>query len=632
MFTDLVGFTALAQEDEPRALEVLEVHRQLLRPVFKKYKGREIKTMGDAFLVEFSSALDATRCALAIQDQASARAIGSRSGRSPLLRIGIHLGDVVHSRGDVLGDAVNIASRIEPLADPGGICVSEQVFDQIQTKVDRTFVRLVGPDLKNVRVPVGVYKIEPVRRGPSAEPAHEPRRRIAILPMENLGGDSNDDYLVDGLTDELILSVSRVPGLHVIARTSVMRYKGTEKTIGEIARELGVEALLEGGVRKQGDRLRITAKLVDAKREEPFWSEAYDRDLLDVFQLQTELAQRIAGSLKAELLRPDRGSPRVAHTRNAEAYTLYLKGRYFWNKRTETSLAQAIDHFRRALGKDPGLDLAYTGLADAYAAQSLLEFVRPDDAFPLARAAAQQALGIDPDSPEAHCSLGVVRFQYEWDWAGAESSFRRSIELNPNYASSHHMYADLLKAMGRLEEAHSEIRAAQDLDPLSLSISTGVGHVLYLSRQYDAAIAQYQRALELDPDFVLAHLWFGRPYLEKQMFPEAIAELEKAVALSGESTISLAVLGHAYASAGRKEAAEAILDKLRRRSEERYVPSYWIGLVYTGLGDADRAFEWLDRAFRERSSWLAWTKVEPRFDSLRPDPRFGALLQKMGLV
>jgi tetratricopeptide (TPR) repeat protein len=292
---------------------------------------------------------------------------------------------------------------------------------------------------------------------------------------------------------------------------------------------------------------------------------------------------------------------------------------------------KAIGLFKTALRKDPNFALAYTGVADAQASLALLESVRPREAFPKAKAAAEKALKIDRELTEVHTSLGLVKFQYEWDWPGAEYEFRKAIELNSNYALAHHFYADYLKAMGRFDEALAEIGRAQELDPVSLAINTGVGHVLYLSRQYDQAILQYRKALELDPNFVQAHLWFGRPYLQKGMYKEAISELRKAVELSGGSTISLAVLGHAEASAGEKEKAKKILDKLKRRAKRQYVPSYWIALIYTGLGDKSKAFLWLRRAYRERSSWLAWVKVEPRFDLLRSDKRFSSLLQKMGL-
>jgi TolB-like protein/Tfp pilus assembly protein PilF len=449
--------------------------------------------------------------------------------------------------------------------------------------------------------------------------------RLAVLPLVNVSPDPKDEYFTDGMTDELISTLSRIPSLRVIARTSVIRYKGSPKSVAEVGHELKVRTVLEGSVRKSGSRIRMTVQLVDAETEERIWSDEYDRELEDVFAIQRDIAQRIAKALKVRIAKDvrQRGTPRL------DAYALYLKGRLALASRSESSLRQAVDHFERAIALDSAYALAYTGLSDANAVQALLEFLPPHDAFPRAKAAAERALEIDPSLAEAHTSLGVVRFQYEWDWSGAERAFRRAIELNPNYAPAHQFYADYLKAMGRFDEAVGEMHRAQELDPLSISITTGLGHVLYLSREYDRAIDQYRTAVALDPSFVQAHLWFGRPYLQKGMFDEAIAELDQAVKLSGGSTMSIAMLGHASASAGRTERAVELLETLKERSTKQYVPSYWIGLLYVGLGDKDHAIEWLERAFRERSSWLAWIGVEPRFDSLRSDPRFIALVGRM---
>lgn len=459
----------------------------------------------------------------------------------------------------------------------------------------------------------------------------EGKRRIAVLPLANISPDPEDEFFSDGMTEELISTLSKVAGLGVIARTSIMRYKGTTKPIAEIGRELNVGTVVEGSVRRAGSKIRVTVQLIDVSSDEHLWSEVYDRDLEDVFAIQRDIAQRIAKALRIQLRRAERALLSRSATQVPEAYALYLEGRQFLNSRTEQGLRNAIERFNEAVARDPRYALAYTGLADAYAVLALLEFVPPRDAFPKARAAAAKALEVDEELAEAHASLGLVRFQYDWEWSGAEAEFRRAIELNPGYPPAHQFYADYLKAMGRFDEALAEMGRALELDPLSLSIATGLGHVLYLSRQYDRAIEQYRKALQIDPRFVQAHLWFGRPYLQKGMFREAIDELTQAVSLSGASTVSLATLGQAYAAAGRATEAREVLEKLLERSRQQYVPSYWIALVYTALGDRGSAFTWLDKAVQERSSWLAWIKVEPRFDSLRGDPRFAALLDRMHL-
>lgn len=454
--------------------------------------------------------------------------------------------------------------------------------------------------------------------------------RVAVVPFANISEGPRDEFLADGLTEELIAALSRVRGVRVIARTSAMRYKGSHLGVREIAKALNVAAILEGSVRRDGAKIRVTAQLIDCATEEPMWSSTYDRELSDLFAIQGDLASRIVKSLKVRLRRAESEALRRAATRDIDAYTLYLEGRFRWNQRTQAGLMAAIELFQRALAKDPTFALAHAGIADAYCALALLEYVAPSDAFPKARAAAEAALRIDSNLAEARASLGLVRFQYERDFPGAERELERALELNPNYPAAHQFYADYLKAMGRFEEARREMGRALELDPVSLPISTGLGHVLYLSRQYDQAIEQYRHALALDPNFVQAHLWFGRPYLEKGRFDEAISEVKQAVDLSRGSTISLAVLGHAYASAGKEPEAREILRSLQERAKSTYLPSYWIALIYTGLGDTNQALTWLERAAEERSSWLVWINVEPRFDSLRSLVRFQSLLRRLG--
>ena len=453
-----------------------------------------------------------------------------------------------------------------------------------------------------------------------------------MLPLANISGRAEDEYFADGITEELIQALSKIAGLRVVGRASVMRYKRSDTSPATIARELDATAVVEGGIRKSGSQVRVTARLLDASSAETLWSQAFDREGRDLFALPSEVSERIASALEVKILGPEQRALQRPITENTAAHSAYLKGRYFLNQRTEVALRQALENFALALKADSRFSRALAGTSDTYSTLAWLEFVRPRDAFPRARTAALRAIALDPTLAEAHASLGFVRFLYDRAWVEAESEFRQSIALNENYAPAHQFYSDLLKAMGRLDEALAEIERALELDPLSLSINTALGHVLYLSRQYDRAIVQYRKALGLDPNFAQAHLWFGRPFLEKAMYDEAIAEVQTAVRLSKESTMSLAVLGHAYASAGRAREARRLLATLRRRTRSQYVPSYWIALVHVGLGDRDRAFEWLERANRERSAWLAWIKVEPRFDSLRSDPRFPLLLRRLKLA
>ncbi len=366
MFTDMVGYTSLSQKNEALGLELLQEHRRLLRPLFPKHNGREIKTIGDSFLVEFASALEALRCAFDIQQLLNELDVNRPPEKRILLRVGIHLGDVVHSEKDVQGDAVNVASRIEPLASPGGITITEQVYHQIRNKFEFPFVSLGQQSLKNVHDPVEVYRVVlPWEMQLSNEPSLE-KRRIAVMPFTNISPDPRDEYFADGMTEELISTLSRIGELRVISRTSVMHYKGTSKNLGEIARELRVGSILEGSVRKASDDLRITAQLIDTGNDEHLWSQDYDRKLENVFAIQREIAQSVAEVLKIRLLSGEKKSIEKRPTENTEAYALYLKGRYYWNERVRDSNDKAVRCFEEAVKLDPNYALAYSGLADCY--------------------------------------------------------------------------------------------------------------------------------------------------------------------------------------------------------------------------------------------------------------------------
>jgi TolB-like protein/class 3 adenylate cyclase/Tfp pilus assembly protein PilF len=634
MFTDVVGFSALAERDERLALHLLDEHHSVVRSVIARHSGREIKTMADGFLIEFASAVDAANCALAMQAEMAKGWPEETSAERVQIRIGIHLGDVVIRGDDILGGGVNIASRIEQLAEPGGICVSEDVARQIRRRVAASLVSMGTPPLKNISEPVEVFRLcvagadEPPKPTSPAQPADT--RSIAVLPFANMSADPENEFFSDGLTEDILTRLSRISSLKVISRTSVMQYKNTTKNMRRIGQELGVANLLEGSVRKVGDRVRITAQLIEAAGDGHLWAESYDRQISDIFAVQSDVADQIARALEATITPSEKQQILRSPTQDMDAYQLYLQGRFLLGKRTEACLQSAIDRFERAIQLDPLYGEAYAGVADCYTLLATFEYLSAREAFPKARSFAEQALAKNPLLAEAHASLGLVKFQHDWDWAEAERELQLAIALNPNYATGHHFYADFLKGLGRFEEAYREIRQAQELDPLSLAISSGVGHVLYLSRQYDRAIEAYRHTLELDPTFLQARLWFGRPLLQKGMYAEAVAELTQAVQLSGASTMSLSVLAHAHAASGNLEEAHRLLAEVQERATRQYVPAYWIGLIYVGMRDNDQAIAWLERAFEERSAWLAWANVEPRFDSLREDPRFANLLRRVG--
>lgn len=456
-----------------------------------------------------------------------------------------------------------------------------------------------------------------------------PIRAIAVLPLENLSADSAQDYFVDGVTDELITELAKMGSVRVISRTSSMQYKHAKGNLRKIASELNVDAVVEGAVARSGNRVRITVQLIRASSDQHLWANSYERDVSDILALQTEIAASVARELRVELALqvPAPTSPRIL---NQEAYAEYLRGRYAWNLRREPALLEAIQHFESAIRIDPGFAQAYSALADCHTALGYLNTRSPEETFPNARLAAQKALELDNSLAEPHASLAYYYLYYARDWNASEAEFRKAIELNPNYALAHDWYGVYLTARGRWTEALAQIKKARELDPLSMPISTDEGFSLYYSGDYDAAIKSLQETLAMDPAFPLAHLWLGRAYEEKSMYPEAIAEFEKVQKALPGWPVAIAATGWVYGRSGKGEDARRILAELNAQSKKRYVSAYAIALVYAGLGDGDEALRFLDLGLKERTNWMVWSAVDPRWQSLRGDVRFQNLLQKIG--
>lgn len=454
--------------------------------------------------------------------------------------------------------------------------------------------------------------------------------RVAVLPFRNISPDPQDEYFADGMTEELISTLSKIRGLRVIARTSVMQYKSASKSVADIGQELGVATVLEGSVRKALNKLRISAQLIDVRTQEHLWSQDYDRELQNVFDIQSDVAQQVASALKVELMAGEQQRIDKRPAQNLEAYTLYLKGRYFWNKFSEEGLRASIAHFERAIEKDPTFALAYTGLAGAYAVLGV-NYLPPLEVFPKAKTAVESALRIDARLAEVYDVLGGIKIFFDWDWVGAERDLKQAIEMNPNDAPAHQLYAYCLEVMGRPKEALAEIRFAQQLDPLSLVTICDVGIRYYFARQYDLAIEQYLKALEMDPNFPLAHIWLARAYEQKGMHDEAVAQYQRKVTiLSGDGTRA-AALERAYRASGFRGVLQQQLEELEQLSKQHYVSPLDIATIYTRLGEKDGAFEWLEKAYEQRVGLLPWLKLDPGFDGLRSDARFIALLKKIGL-
>ena len=631
MFTDIVGFTSLSQRNESLALSVLDEQRELLRPIFIKHGGREVKTIGDSFLVDFPSALSAVKCAYEIQKTTQEFNRSLPEERRVLMRIGVHLGDVVESQGDISGDAVNVASRIESLANSGGVCLTRQVYDQVRNKFELPMTSLGPKSLKNVDSSVEVYKmVMPWDDARANAPSEHDTRRIAILPFANISPDPADEYFADGMTDELIAVLSKIGGLRVVARTSAMRFKGEKTTANRIGQELKIGSLIEGSVRKSKNRVRITVQLIDTQSEEQLWTETYDRDLQDIFSVQSDIAQQVAKSLELRLGARESSALRQQQTQNPEAYSLYLKGRNRWNLRSENEIDRAIKYFEEAIGRDPRYALAYAGLADCYSILGYYGFRRATAVFPRARELAEKALSLSESLAEPHASLGEILMQYYFEWKRAGSELDRALELNPSYATGHFWRATHYMALGQFSDSLAQVRKAMELDPLSMIILTDAARNLYLARRYDESIDQYKRSLEVDPNFPIAHKGLAEVYSRIGKHDEAVSEIEKAIALSGRTIFILDDLGYIYARAGKIDAANKVLEDLDRLASDEYVPSYGRAVIHAALGNEERAMTWLEKAYEERS-FLVYVKVDPAFDNLRKSDRFAALLHEMDL-
>lgn len=456
---------------------------------------------------------------------------------------------------------------------------------------------------------------------------------IAVLPLKNLTEEQAQEYFADGITEALIGALGKIEKLKVISFTSVLQYKDTDKTIPEIANELGVRNIVEGSVQSYGERIRITAQLINASPEHLIWSKPYDREQKEILALISEVTQSIAEEIKVELTAEEQKKLRSTYVVNPDAYRLYLHGRYHWNKRTPESLANSIEFFQQAIGEDSALAPAYSGLADALALFGSLEYgvYPPHEVLPKAKDAALTAIRLDPLLAEGHTSLANIHLFYDWDWEAARREFEKAIDLNPNYATAHHWFANYFVVTGKLDKAREEIKKALNLDPNSLVINTDVGWIYQNSREYDKAIHQIQNTLKLEPDFIQAHLALGFTYCLQKKYEEAIQSFEKAKELSGGYPLAIAALSYCYALAGRNNQALELLNQLKEISLQRYIPALYFALIYMGLGDNDSAFEWIDKALQERSGYLAYFAVDPKVDMLRSDPRFREVLKRIGL-
>ncbi len=455
---------------------------------------------------------------------------------------------------------------------------------------------------------------------------------IAVLPLVNMGRETEMEYLTDGITETIISSLSRLPNLRVMARSTVFRYKRREVDPQTVGKDLGVNAVMTGRVIQHGNDLLITIELADARNNSYIWSHQYHGNASNLLSIQSDIATDISEGLRLGLSSEEKKLLAKYYTDNVEAYQLYLKGRYFWNKRTKEGIEKGISYFRQALDTDPAYALAWSGLADSYISLTFYEYAAPKEAMPKAKAAAAKALQIDESLAEAHITLAHVAVNFDWDWAASEKKFKRGIELNPNYSTGHQWYAiHYLTPIGRFDEALAEVKRAQELDPLSPLMNTFVGSTLYFARRYEEAARQCQKAFEMDPNFPVTHWHLGLIYEQQGMYEQAISEHRKAIDLSGGSPRFIAALGHAFAIAGKREDAMRVIAQLDQLSKHGYVSPLELSASYVALGQKERAFELLEDAYNERSFQITYLKVRPDFDPIRNDPRFANLIRRIGL-
>ncbi len=630
MFTDMVGYTALMQEDEQQAKKNRDRHRKVLESSVQNHHGIILQYYGDGTLCVFNSAIEAIECATEIQQELQ------KEPKIPL-RVGLHVGDIVYSDDGVYGDAVNIASRIETLATPGCVLISGKVFDEIKNHPSMPAKSLGEFDLKNVKRPVRVFALQneglnvPFRDDLKLKP-RESTKSIAVLPFVNMSTDAENEYFSDGITEELLNALTNVDGLQVTSRTSSFAFKGKNLDVREIGSQLAVTSVLEGSVRKAGNRVRITAQLINTSDGYHVWSEVYDRELEDIFAVQDEIAKQISNKLR-EKLSIDQIDESIVTTptKNLDAHNLYLKGRFYLYKWNPEDAKKALVFLQQAIDLEPNFALAYTALSGCYC---LIGAMGQQDAvtyFKEGRDAALQSLKLDNTIAESHAALASIQFWNDWDCQSAKRSYEKALELNSNYADAHHGYAVVLLVLGKVNDAISEIKTALQLDPLSLPINSTAGWIHFCAERHPESLDYYEKTLEYDPTFraaVEGKGWVFALTGEMDKAIETFKQLYQITALKG-----ITGLGYVYAKTGNKKEAEKCLQKLKKSQEpDRDVRlNTNFAILYAGLNDIDKVFFYLEKAIEERIGDCLFLKVHPGWKFLRSDPRFISLIKKAGL-
>ena len=647
---DIAGYSRLMGDDDMATFNALKGHQAVVLPLVAEFGGRVIDTAGDGILAEFPSAVSAVECAWRIQRLMAARNAGVDAQRRMQFRIGINLGEVIYDEARIYGDGINVAARLETLTQPGGICVSGKVKDEVEGKLALGFVDLGAQSLKNIAKPVPVYALTaadgtlglapsaalaqaPARPGPlrSASEAGQ-RVLLAVLPFKNATGDADIDYLSDGITESLINRLGRVDVLRVISRTSAFAFKGKKMSAMQIGRKLGVDALVLGTLGQRGANLAITAELMDVRDDTQLWGDKYSRPADDMMEVEADIAATIAAALIGRVTGSDKAKLQRAATADPEAYRLYLKGRSFviGNQR---EMDKSIDYMQQAVARAPGFAMAHAGLAEAYTMQAHLRGVGRAEVLVRAQAAAARARELDADLAEAHAAQGGIRFFFEWDWAGAEVEYRRALQLNPGSGVVLEGYGVFLSTTGRFDEGLAYLHEAARLDPLSIGPLHNLAIVALARGDYELAAKGFREAIDIDPNWTWGYIKLARALALQKKCTEALAQAE-----IGESRIAGGVapmcwswLGFVYATCGDPTRARQKLEMLHALEHKQYVDPVTFADIHCALGEVDEALGWYEKAYQDRTSSMVFAAMIPGFSpELAGNVRYQAIVDRMG--
>ncbi|MEO7743750.1 MAG: tetratricopeptide repeat protein, partial [Usitatibacter sp.] len=674
---DIAGYSRLMGEDEVATLRALKEHQAAVFPLVGQFEGRIIDVAGDGILAEFPSAVGAVSCALEIQRVMAEKNAMVTPRERLQFRIGVNLGDVIHEGERIYGDGINIAARIQALAQPGGVAISQPVFEQVRQRIEARFVCLGAASLKNIREPVIVHEaVLPWTRHRAAwierwrfmlranqpartllaiallgsiaalawhfafvAPERDARaqgadvRSIAILPFRRIDAVAQgDEYLGAGLADALITSLGNIRQLTVRPTSAVLRYDRPDQDPIAAGREQAVDALLEGTIQKSGQRLRLNVRLLRVRDGASLWAAKYDEEFSDVFRMQDSIAERATQALLLKLSGAERERLARRPTDNVEAYRLYLQGRFHWNKFGEAGFRKALEYYEKALALDPNYALAHSGIANSHSGLVAIGAVPYAQGYPKALASARKAAALDDGLAEAHMSLAATHLLLEWDRDAGERELKRAIELNPSIAEAGSLLGYAHQMRGEVKEGVEVTLAAARIDPLSALLRVDLSSAYYYARDWDRAIAEYEKALEVDPAFIAPFFIIGQALERKGDVAGAIARCESAIKSHGRHPSFLSALGYAHARAGHAKQATAIARELEsRHAKEPFNPTL-LAVLHAGMGDLERAIAWLERAYREHDVQLAWFNVEPQVEALHGDPRFADLMRRMRLV